>query len=134
MRCSRAAGTTRCHHTIALGVGAVTTLFSVAYGVLLRPLSWANGDGLVRVIESRDGREGRIAGKMMNGSFLAWNEAPQTIESIGSWTDGTVTLTGFGDATRVTVTNVSPSSSRCSRAADTGRCLRRTKYGRQRRR
>ena len=36
--------------TIALGVGAVTTLFSVAYGVLLRPLSWANGDGLVRVI------------------------------------------------------------------------------------
>ena len=95
--------------TIALGVGAVTTLFSVAHGVLLRPLSWATGDGLVRVIESRGGREGRIPGTLMNGSYLAWAEAPQTIEGIGSWTDGAVTLTGAGDATRVTVTNVSPS-------------------------
>src|SRR6186997_2063326 len=39
--------------TIALGVGAVTTLFSVAYGVLLRPLPWANADGLIRVSETR---------------------------------------------------------------------------------
>ena len=95
--------------TIALGVGAVTTLFSVASGVLLRPLSWANGDGLVRVIESRAGREGRVGGTMMNGSFLAWAESPQTIEGIGAWTSGALTLTGAGDATRITVTNVSPS-------------------------
>ena len=95
--------------TIALGVGAVTTLFSVAHGVLLRPLSWATGDGLVRVIESRGGKQGRVPGTMMNGPFLAWAEAPQTIEGIGSWTTGAVTLTGVGDATRVTVANVSPS-------------------------
>ena len=95
--------------TIALGVGAVTTLFSVAHGVLLRPLSWATGDGLVRIVESRGGRQGRVPGTMMNGSYLAWEDAPQTIEGIGSWTDGAVTLIGAGDATRVTVTNVSPS-------------------------
>jgi predicted permease len=95
--------------TIALGVGAVTTLFSVANSVLLRPLSWATGDGLVRVIESRGGRQGRVPGTMMNGPFLAWADAPQTIEGIGSWTTGAVTLTGAGDATRVTVANVSPS-------------------------
>jgi predicted permease len=87
----------------------VTTLFSVAHGVLLRPLSWATGDGLVRVIESRGGRQGRVPGTMMNGSYLAWADAPQTIEGIGSWTSGAVTLSGAGDATRVTVTNVSPS-------------------------
>jgi predicted permease len=94
--------------TIALGVGAVTTLFSVAYGVLLRPLSWANGDGLVRVIESRGGREGRIPGTMMNGSFLAWAESPQTIHGIAAWRDGTLTLTGEGDATRVSVASITP--------------------------
>jgi predicted permease len=95
--------------TIALGVGAITTLFSVANSVLLRPLSWATGEGLVRVIESRGGRQGRVPGTLMNGSYLAWAEAPQTIEGIGSWTTGSVTLIGAGDATRVAVTNVSPS-------------------------
>lgn len=95
--------------TIGLGVGAATTLFSVAYGVLLRPLSWATSDRIVRVIESRGGREGRVPGTMMNGSYLAWSEAPQTIDGIGGWTDGSLTLTGTGDAARVAVTNVSPS-------------------------
>ncbi|HEX8026969.1 MAG TPA: ABC transporter permease, partial [Vicinamibacterales bacterium] len=95
--------------TIALGVGAVTTLFSVANGVLLRPLSWAKGDGLVRIIESRGGRQGRVPGTMLNGSYLAWAEEPQTIEGIGAFTEGALTLTGAGDAARVTVTNVSPS-------------------------
>ncbi|HEX6163375.1 MAG TPA: ABC transporter permease [Vicinamibacterales bacterium] len=95
--------------TIALGVAAVTTLFSVAYGVLLRPLSWANGDGVVRVIESRGGKQGRVAGTMMNGSYLAWAEAPQTIEAIGGWRTGTVTLTGIGDATRTAVGMITPS-------------------------
>src|SRR5690349_6110664 len=37
--------------TIALGVGAVTTLFSVAYGVLMRPLPWGNTERLVRLVE-----------------------------------------------------------------------------------
>ena len=95
--------------TIALGVGAVTTLFSVSYGVLVRPLSWANGGGVVRVIESRAGKQARVAGTMMNGSYLAWAEAPETIESIAAWRDGTVTLTGAGDATRVTVASITPS-------------------------
>lgn len=93
--------------TIALGVGAVTTLFSVANGVLLRPLPWASGEGLVRVVESRGGREARVPGTMMNGSYLAWAESPQTISGIAAWTDGTLTLNGAGDAVRVPVANVS---------------------------
>jgi predicted permease len=95
--------------TIALGVGAATTLFSVAYGVLLRPLPWANADGLVRVSETRGGREGRIAGTMLNSTYLAWADAPQTISSIGAFRETPMTLTGLGDATRITVSAVTPS-------------------------
>jgi putative ABC transport system permease protein len=95
--------------TVALGVTAVTTLFSVANGVLLRPLSWASGDRIVRVIESRGGREARVPGTLLNGSYLSWADAPQTIDGIAAWTNGAVTLSGAGDATRVSVTNVTPS-------------------------
>lgn len=95
--------------TIALGVGAVTTLFSVANGVLLRPLSWATGDGLVRVVETRGGREARVPGTLLNGTYLAWSDAPQTIGALAAWSDGVVTLTGDGDPTRLTLASVTPS-------------------------
>ncbi len=36
--------------TLALGIGANTALFSVAYGTLLRPLPFADGEQLVRLI------------------------------------------------------------------------------------
>lgn len=95
--------------TIALGVGSVTTLFSVANGVLLRPLPWADTERLVRVTETRGGREGRVPGTMLNGSFLAWEDAPQTIEGIGAYRDTPMTLTGAGDAIRLQVALVTPS-------------------------
>jgi predicted permease len=95
--------------TIALGIGAVTTLFSVASGVLLRPLPWAETDRLVQISETRGGRPGRIAGTILNGTYLAWAEAPQTIEGIGSYRDTPGTLTGAGEAARLQFTWVTPS-------------------------
>src|SRR5258706_4667572 len=57
--------------TIALGIGATTLLFSVAYGVLLSPLPWADADELVRITETRQGRAGRGLGNRSNGQCLA---------------------------------------------------------------
>jgi putative ABC transport system permease protein len=95
--------------TVALGVGAVTTLFSVAYGVLLRPLPWGDTERLIRVSETRAGREARIPGTIMNGSYVAWADNPQTIESIGAFSEPTMTVTGAGDAARIAVARVTPS-------------------------
>jgi putative ABC transport system permease protein len=95
--------------TIALGVGAATTLFSVAYGVLLRPLPWARAEGLVRLTETRGGKEGRIPGTILNSTYRAWAEAHDAIDAIGAYRETPMTLTGLGDATRVAVSAVSPS-------------------------
>jgi putative ABC transport system permease protein len=97
--------------TIALGVGAVTTLFSVANGVLLRPLPWGKTERLVRLSESRGGKPGRIPGTMMNGSYLAWADAPQTLDAIGYYSnENQATLTGAGEATRIAVSRLTPST------------------------
>ena len=55
---------------IALGVGATTTLFSVTYGVLLKPLPWRAPDRLVRLEERRGGRSGRVPWTITNGTHL----------------------------------------------------------------
>ena len=48
--------------TMALGIGATTALFSVTYGVLLKPLPWPDSDRLVRLTETRQGHEPRVRG------------------------------------------------------------------------
>jgi putative ABC transport system permease protein len=95
--------------TMALGIAATTTLFSVANGVLLRPLPWAEPDRLVRVTETRQGRAGRIRGTVMNGTYLAWSDQPSTIEAIGGWRDAPMTLSGSGDPERIDAVLTTPS-------------------------
>jgi putative ABC transport system permease protein len=102
--------------TMALGIGATTMLFSVVDGVLLKPLPWADADRLVRVTEMRQGRTGRIAGTVSNGTFLAWREAHSTIEDIGGWLTRTSTLTGAGEPARVATIPVTPALFRILRA------------------
>jgi putative ABC transport system permease protein len=94
--------------TMALGIGATTMLFSVAYGVLLKPLPWADADRLVRITETRQGRAGRVLGTVSNGTFLAWRDHPSTIEDLGGWLTQTGTLTGAGDPVRVPIIPTTP--------------------------
>ena len=103
--------------TMALSIGATTTLFSLVYGVLMRPLPWPDADRIVRLQETRGGRAGRVTWTMSNGSYLAWREQPSTVEEIGGWFSGRlVTMTLSGEPERVMVGAVTPSLLRVLRA------------------
>jgi putative ABC transport system permease protein len=96
--------------TMALGIGSATTLFSVTYGVLLKPLPWPDAGRLVRLSESRKGHEPRIRGTITNGTYIAWHAQHSTIEEIAAWRSATTTATfGDGEATRVQTAAVTPS-------------------------
>src|SRR5207245_6021201 len=96
--------------TMALGIGATTTLFSVVYGVLLKPLPWPDADRLVRVTEARQGHEPRIRGTISNATFVAWHAQPATIEEIGGWRIATTNaMIGGGESTRLQTAAVTPS-------------------------
>ena len=84
---------------MTLGIGATTTLFSVAYGVLLKPLPWPQADRLVRLQETRPGATRVRAWTITNASFLAWREHHSTVDEIAGWNGRSATLTGTGTAT-----------------------------------
>ena len=92
--------------TMAVGIGATTTLFSVAYGVLLKPLPWADGDRLVRITESRKGQQARLPGTISNGAYLAWRDQASTVEAISGYGLGGDAMTAIangGEPTRLQV-------------------------------
>ena len=89
--------------TMALGIGATTSLFSVTYGVLMKPLPWPAGDRIVLLRETRGGQAPRF-GAMSNASFIAWRERADTIEGIAAWSTRTLTLGGAGDPEQLRVT------------------------------
>jgi putative ABC transport system permease protein len=89
--------------TMALGIAATTVLFSVTYGVLMKPLPWAGADRLVVLKETRGGRPPRF-NAFSNAAYLAWSERATTIEGIAAWSQRTVTLTGQGEPERIRIT------------------------------
>jgi predicted permease len=99
--------------TMTLGIGATTALFSVTYGVLMKPLPWPAADRLIVLKETRGGKPPRF-GSFSNTAYLAWREQAQTVEEIGAWTPRTATLSGTGlsgsgTAERIRAVNVTAS-------------------------
>ena len=103
--------------TMALSIGATTTLFSLSYGVLMRPMPWPDADRVVRVFETRGGRAPRVPLTVSNGTYLAWAERPTTIDEIGGWfRDTPTTITVDGESERLPVAGITPSLLRVLRA------------------
>jgi putative ABC transport system permease protein len=94
--------------TMALGVGATTLLFSMTYGVLVKPLPWPHADRLVVLKEARGGKAPRF-GSISNAAYLAWRGQAKTVEDIAAWSQRTATLAGAGDPERIRITAASAS-------------------------
>ena len=94
--------------TMALGIGASTFLFSVTYGVLMKPLPWPQSGRLVLVKETRGGNRPRF-NSFSNAAYHAWRENPATIQGLAGWSQRTATLAGAGDPERVRITTASAS-------------------------
>ncbi|HET7217502.1 MAG TPA: ABC transporter permease [Vicinamibacterales bacterium] len=95
---------------IALGIGASTTLFSVTYGVLLKPLPWRDPEHLIRLEERRGGRTGRIPWTITNGTYNAWRDNAATLEALGGWMSMPGTFSdGGGEPERIRLGRLTPS-------------------------
>jgi len=94
--------------TMALGIGTTTVLFSVTYGVLMKPMAWPHADRLVVLEETRGGRAPRF-GSFSNAAYLAWREKATTVEEIAAWSQRTVTLADGADPERIRIAAVSAS-------------------------
>jgi hypothetical protein len=65
--------------TFALGIGAATAIFSVAYGVAFRPLPYRDADRIVRLYESNS-KTSEPKLLVSDGTFQAWREAVPSLE------------------------------------------------------
>ena len=94
--------------TVAIGIGATTTIFSVVNAVLLRPLPFADPDRLMQVAEKNDALHMPAFGvSVLN--YLSWKESTRAFESLGAIQFGTFTLSGQGDPENYTGNAISPS-------------------------
>jgi putative ABC transport system permease protein len=91
--------------TLALAIGATTAIFSVIYGVLLRPLPYPGADRIMAVSEvNSNGRPSRLA----DPNFDDFRDQSHSFQSIAKYTAEEVSVSGASQPTRTTVAAVSP--------------------------
>ncbi len=94
--------------TLALGVGANTAIFSVVYGVVLRPLALPEPDRLMTVWEDHSAFE-RPHDEWTSGTTLRdWQEGSTAFTALAGWGRRSPSLTGLGEPERLTAEVVSP--------------------------
>ena len=89
--------------TLALGIGATTAIFSVVYGVLLKPLPFHEPERLVSLIH-RCRAECRNHGP---ATYFTYLDNQRAFEAIGAWESNDVTITGRGEPEHAFVLSVS---------------------------
>jgi predicted permease len=84
--------------TLALGIGANTTIFSVVNAVLLKPLPYPEPGQLVQLRADWSGSPSTVIG---SSTFVEVKAQSQSLARIAAYSGGDMTLTGAGSAERV---------------------------------
>src|SRR6202451_1384659 len=86
--------------TLALAIGATTAIFSVVYGVLLRPLPYSGADRIMAISEvNSNGRPSRLA----DPNFDDFRDQSHSFQSIAKYTAETISVSGGSTPTRTPV-------------------------------
>jgi len=93
--------------TLALGIGASTAIFSVAYGVSLRPMPYPEPDRLIRIYEANP-LDSKLKENATVAAFHAWREGAPSIESAALFTKVRARFLDDPDQTPFTSMGVSP--------------------------
>ena len=90
--------------TLALGISATTAIFSVVYGVLLRPLPYDHPDQLVQVWEkSSEGHEMNLA----DLNFQDFRSQNRSLQGLAEFSSGLTSVSGGSEPKRLMIASVS---------------------------
>src|SRR5579862_2500381 len=91
--------------TLALAIGATTAIFSVVYGVLLRPLPYSDSGRIMAVWEvNTQGTWSRLA----DPNFDDFRDQSRSFQAIAKYAANTASISGAFQPTRSIVASVSP--------------------------
>src|ERR1035441_8254345 len=85
--------------TLALGIGANTAMFSVVYGVLLRPLPYPAPERIAQISRTYRGRE-EFSGFTAT-AFDFWQQHRDPFQYVAAFTGAGFNLVGAGQAERI---------------------------------
>src|SRR6266542_3971457 len=91
--------------TLGIGIGATTAIFSVVYGVLLRPLPYRDSKRIVAVFEVNP-RGGRS--RLADPNFDDFRDQSRSFQAMAKYNNYVVSVSGTSEPTRTMIANVSP--------------------------
>ena len=91
--------------TLALAIGATTAIFSVVYGVLVRPLPYADSSRIMAVFEvSSNGGWSHLA----DPNFDDFRDQNRSFQTMAKYNSDVVSVSGASQPSRTMVSSVSP--------------------------